>query len=161
MAGAAENKRLIRPFDFNATHNDLLHDGSKSEYGGNAMKKIYTIAIAVFLVLSLISFAVAKEEAGNYWGEVASIDYHAKTVSIKAFSPLVSPDVTGGRTGITFGMDESTDVIKCHTSKDLKNIKVGDAVQIRYHEKNEKYIAESIAVSTPLTACSATEKAGN
>ncbi len=125
------------------------------------MNKIVAIAIAMFFVLSIVSAVVADEETGSYWGEVNSIDYHAKTVSMKPFAPFISPDATGGTTGVIFGADERTDVIKCNASKDFQDIRVGELVQIRYHEKNEKYIAESIAVRAPLTACNVTEKTVN
>src|SRR5271157_4109179 len=124
------------------------------------MKTIYVIVAAVLFTLSLVSVVLA-EETGTYRGEIQSIDYNARTMTMKLFSPVVSPDVTGGVSGLTFRLDETSNIVKCDTQKNFQDIKAGEFVQINYHEKGDSYIAESVNIKSPFLACNLLEKNGN
>ncbi len=108
-------------------------------------RRLAAITIALFFAMSLASVALAKEYSLK--GEVLSIDTAAKTLTVKAINSAVSsptrfkgdiPFVTSDMTKVTMGKKHET----------LANLKAGDMVKVKFHEKNGKDIADRIVISS-------------
>ncbi len=113
------------------------------------MTKILNIAMTVFLILSISSVAIAAETMGDFQGKVIAVNNYAKTLTVNTIQPSISPS----ESGFTFRTDEATNVVMCNRQKDFSDVKVGAEVDLKYHEKDGKYVAEAINIRTPLIAC--------
>lgn len=109
-------------------------------------KWIFGLAVAVLCVAAFAYGAVAAENLSSFKGEVVSMDLKAKTVTVKAItSTTTSTTITKGE--MTFATDKKTKITAGKKSQALKKLKAGDMVEVQYHTKGGKDIADSIVIA--------------
>lgn len=109
-----------------------------------AHKRIFALAVAVMCVAAFAYGAVAAEKLSSFKGEVVSVDTKAKTVTVKAVtSTTTSPTIVKGE--MTFATDKKTKITA--GSQALKKLKAGDMVEVQYHSKGNKDIADKILIT--------------
>jgi len=109
-------------------------------------KKILGLAIAVLCVAAVAYGAVPAEKPSPFKGEVVSVDTKAKTVTVKAISTTTtSTTIVKGE--MTFATDKKTKIKADKKSLTLKKLKAGDMVEVQYHSKGGKDIADSIVIA--------------
>jgi Cu/Ag efflux protein CusF len=114
-----------------------------------ATKRILGLAVTVLFVLVFAHGAVAAENLSPFKGEVVSVDAKAKTVTVKAITTTTtSTTIVKGE--MTFATDKKTKISAGKKSQTLKNLKTGDMVEVQYHSKGGKDIADKILI-TPKT----------
>jgi hypothetical protein len=118
------------------------------------MKNMLAIGAVLLFLLSIAGTAFAEQGMTTFHGRITRIDTHAGTVTVESFQPVVSPSATAG---FRFLTDETTNVVVCSGSGNLRDVKVGDEVTIRYHENAGSFVAQTIAqtgyAGTTLVAC--------
>lgn len=124
--------------------------------GGDLVKKVIALLVAMLFALSVVGLAIAaekkeaapaeKKEAApaqekapvkvkQVTGEVTAIDAAAKTLTVK------------GKAGeVALTADDKTTVKIGKEKKTLADVKVGDKVTVKYAEMDGKNVAKSIIV---------------
>ena len=120
------------------------------------MKRTLVMTLAALFVLSLVSAAAAEEKQYSpefsLSGQVVSVNFLARTLSIRwTEPPLTSP--AGKASDIDFTMGGTTKVMMCNQDRTFDDIKIGDRVEVKYHEEEGKLFADRIDIPTPLIAC--------
>jgi|MudIll2142460700_1097286.scaffolds.fasta_scaffold68694_2 Cu/Ag efflux protein CusF len=109
-------------------------------------KRILGLAVAVLFVAVFAQGAIAAEKLSSFKGEIVSVDTKAKEVTVKAISTTTtSTTIVKGE--MTFATDKKTKISAGKKSQKLKNLKTGDMVEVQYHSKGNKDIADSILVT--------------
>jgi len=109
-------------------------------------KRIFALAVAVLFVAAMACGVLAAEKLSSLNGEVVSVDVKAKTVTVKAITTTTTPTtITKGE--ITFATDKKTKISAGKKSQTLKNLKAGDMVEVQYHSKGNKDIADKILIA--------------
>jgi len=108
-------------------------------------KKILGLAVAVLFLIVFAHGAVAAEKL-SFKGEVVSVDSKAKAVTVKAITTTTMPTTTV-KGEMTFATDKKTKIKAGKKSQKLKNLKTGDMVEVQYHSKGDKDIADSILIT--------------
>ena len=104
------------------------------------------VAVAVLLVAAFAQGAVAAEKLTSFKGEVVSVDMKAKAVTVKAVTTTTtSTTIVKGE--LTFATDKKTKISAGKKRQALKNLKAGDMVEVLYHSKGGKDIADSIIIA--------------
>ena len=108
-------------------------------------KKILGLAVAVLFLIVFAHGAVAAEKL-SFKGEVVSVDAKAKTLTVKAITgTTTSTTIVKGE--MTFVTDKKTKISAGKKSQTLKNLKAGDMVEVQYHSKGNKDIADKILIA--------------
>ncbi len=117
------------------------------------MRKILAITMALFFAFSLVSFAAAadkemytKGEIYSVSGPVLALDSAAKTLTVKSIERTKSPAIRW-KGEMTFITDDSTKISMGKKAETFQDLKTGEKVVVRFHEKDGKYIADSVRVS--------------
>jgi hypothetical protein len=107
-------------------------------------------------MLSLVNAAVAAEKSYSpefsISGQVVSVDFLTRTLNIRWTEPPLT-SAEGKATDITFTMGGTTRVMMCNQDMKLDDIKMGQKVEVKYHEREGKLFADRIDLPTPLIAC--------
>ena len=109
-------------------------------------KRILGLAVAVLCVAVFAYGAIAAEKPSPFKGEVVSVDTKAKTVTVKAITTTTMP-TTIVKGEMTFATDKKTKISAGKKSQKLKNLKAGDMVEVQYHSKDGKDIADKILIT--------------
>lgn len=114
------------------------------------MKKVFSIILAILLVISIAGVAIAKEKVKvkQITGEVAAVDAAAKSLTVK-----------GKKAEVVISTDEKTAVKADKEKKSLSDVKVGDKVIVKYSEIDGKNIAKSIEIKPAKAEKKGTEPA--
>ena len=117
------------------------------------MKKILAIIAAMFLALSLVSVAGAaekqmymKDQLYSVSGPVLAVDAAAKTLTVKSIEPSESPSLRW-KGDITFATDSNTKIVMGEKVETFQDLKAGEKAVVEFHEKDGKYIADTIRIS--------------
>jgi hypothetical protein len=120
------------------------------------MKRTLLVALAALFILSLMSAAAAAEKSYSpefsVSGRVVSADFLTRTLSIRWTEPPLT-SAEGKATDITFTMGGTTRVRMCNEDKRFEDIRIGEKVEVKYHEREGKLFADRIDLPTPLIAC--------
>ena len=109
-------------------------------------KRILGLAVAVLFVAVFAHGAVPAENLSPFKGEIVSVDTKAKTVTVKSITTTTtSTTIVKGE--MTFATDKKTKISAGKKSQTLKKLKAGDMVEVQYHSKGGKDIADSILVT--------------
>ena len=109
-------------------------------------KRIIALAVAVLFVAGFAYGAVPAEKPSSFKGEVVSVDAKAKTLTVKAITgTTTSTTIVKGE--MTFVTDKKTKISAGKKSQTLKKLKAGDMVEVQYHSKDGKDIADSILIA--------------
>ncbi len=117
------------------------------------MRKILAIIAAMFFALSLVSVAGAaekqmytKDQIYSVRGPVLAVDSAAKTLTVKSIELSKSPS-RRWKGDITFITDDSTKIVMGKKSETFQDLKAGEKVMVKFHEKDGKYIADTVRIS--------------
>ena len=117
------------------------------------MRKILAIIVAMFFALSLVSVAGAaekemytKDEVYSISGSVLAVDSAAKTLIVKSMEPSKSPSFRW-KCDITFVTDDNTKIVMGEKVETFQDLKAGEKAVVEFHEKDGKYIADTIRIS--------------
>ncbi len=105
------------------------------------MKSMFAGGVALLFILSIAGAAFAEGNMGTFHGRIVDINSNAKVFAVKTFQPVVSPSETGG---FRFSTDETTNVAMCNGSGNFRDLKVGAKVEIKYREKADGFVAQTI-----------------
>ena len=109
-------------------------------------KRILGLAVAVLFVAVCAHSAIAAQHLSSFKGEVVSVDAKAKTVTVKAITTTtMSSTIVKGE--MTFATDKKTKISAGKKSQKLKSLKAGDMVEVQYHSKGDKDIADKILIA--------------
>jgi len=119
------------------------------------MNAIVTIVLAVLLTVFLAAVAIAGDHsyaAGGQWfqsplrGEVVSVNLSDGTLAIEPINrDVTSSEILQGK--LTLSTDDMTSIKTCNNSMDLAEISVGENVNVMYHVKDGRFVAESIDIA--------------
>jgi cytochrome c oxidase assembly protein Cox11 len=110
------------------------------------MRKYVVIVLALFFAVAMAGVAIAEKEMYSVNGPVLSVDSKAKTLTVKATETTVAPP-TRWKGEVTFMTDKMTKISLGKKSGKFKDIKVGDNVEVKFHEKDRKTIADQITIA--------------
>jgi len=117
------------------------------------MERILAIAIALFFVLSIASVAGAaekemytKDQIYSVSGPVLAVDAAAKTLTVKSIEPSESPSLRW-KGNMTFVTDDNTKIGMGEKIETLQDLKAGEKVVVEFHEKDGKYIADTVRIA--------------
>ncbi len=117
------------------------------------MRKVLAIVVAMFFVFSLASVAGAAEKGMYTKGQVYSVrgpilavDSSAKMLTVKSMESSKSPsEIWKG--DMTFVTSDDTKIVMGKKVETFQDLKAGEKVVVKFHEKDGKYIADSVRIS--------------
>ncbi len=116
------------------------------------MRKILAIVVAMFFVFSLASVVGAaengmytKDQVYSVRGPILAVDSAAKTLTVKSIEPSRSPS-TRWKGDITFVTNDDTKIAMGKKAETFQDLKAGEKVAVKFHEKDGKYIADSVRI---------------
>src|SRR5271169_1105205 len=109
------------------------------------MKKILTVVVAMFFI---VSFAMVATSAEKYSlkGSVVSVDAGAKTVTVKSIEGVKEAADNRWKGDITFATDTMTKISMGKESKTFEDLKAGQKVKVNFHEKDGNPVAYKIMI---------------
>ena len=111
------------------------------------MKKILIVVVAMFFVVSLAMVALAADQMYSLKGPVLSVDSGAKTVTVHSVEGVKEAANNRWKGDVTFATDDMTKISMGKRHKTLKAIKAGQEVEVMFHEKDGKPVADKIMIS--------------
>ena len=108
------------------------------------MKKVLVIGLALIFVVSLAIVAIASEEMYSLKGPVVSVDAGAKTVTVHSVEGVTTADNNRWKGDVTFSTDDMTKISMHKEMKTLNDLKAGQNVKVKFHEKDGKSVAVEI-----------------
>ncbi len=116
------------------------------------MKRTFALTAAVLILLPFTVAATALELPYSLQGKVLAVNELTRTLTVKADeSPL--PATVAPMNNYTFRLGAMTNVLMCDQNKTPGDIKAGDRVEVKYHERKGNLIADTVVITTPLIAC--------
>jgi Cu/Ag efflux protein CusF len=112
------------------------------------MKKILTVVVAMFFVVSLTMVAFAADQMYSLKGPVVSVDSGAKTVTVNSTEGVKEAANNIWKGEVTFATGKMTKISMGKRHKTLKAIKTGQEVEVMFHEKDGKHVADKIMISS-------------
>ncbi len=114
-------------------------------------RRILAVAVAVLFAATFTGAAVAAEKWSSLKGEVVAVDLNAKTVTVKAVNtPKMGTSIVEGQ--LTFAVDHMTKISMGKKHEALGKIKAGDMVEVKYHAKDGRDIADSLLITSHYAA---------
>lgn len=117
------------------------------------MRKMLALAVALFFVFSLVSVAGAaekqmytKDQIYSVSGSVLAVDASAKTLTVRSKEPSRSPSLRW-KGDITFITDDNTKIAAGKKAEAFQDLKAGEKVMVKFHEKDGKYIADTVRIA--------------
>lgn len=109
------------------------------------MRKYAVIFISLVFVIAIAGIAIAEKEMNSLSGPVLSVDSKSKTLVVNATETTISSP-TRWKGEVPFMTDKMTKISIGKKSGKFKDIKVGDKVEVKFHEKDGKAIADQITL---------------
>jgi hypothetical protein len=116
------------------------------------MKRTFAMTIAVLIIVSFSTTAMALELPYTLEGKVVSIDPIMRTFTMQTYDPLL-PSIIGNNNEYAFTFDAVSNVVLCGQNKTFEDVNVGDMVKVMYHENEGNLIADTIIMTAPIIAC--------
>lgn len=118
------------------------------------MEKFLAILVAMFFVFSLVSVAGAaekqmysKDQMYSVRGPVLAVDAAAKTLTVKSIERDKSPSLRW-KGDITFITGDNTKFAMGKKVETFQDLKAGEKVLVKFHEKDGKYIADTVRITS-------------
>ncbi|MGO9379055.1 MAG: hypothetical protein ACLP29_10970 [Dissulfurispiraceae bacterium] len=109
------------------------------------MKKILTVVVAMLFVVSLAMVASAAEMY-SLKGSVVKVDSSAMTVTVKSVEGVKEAADNRWKGEIPFATDTMTKISMGKATKTFEDIKVGQKVKVKFHEKDGNPVADKIMI---------------
>jgi len=116
------------------------------------MKKVFVIGFALIFVVSLAIVAVAAEEMYSLKGPVVSVDAAAKTVTVHSVEGVTSAADNRWKGNVTFVTNDMTKISMKKEKKTFNDLKEGQNLKVKFHEKDGKSVAVEIAIMSEKKA---------
>ncbi len=116
------------------------------------MKKILSIGLAVIFVVSFAVVAIAAEEMFSLKGPVVSVDSGAKTVTVHSVEGVSTATDNRWKGDVIFTTNDMTKIIMGKEKKAFSDLKAGQEVKVKFHEKEGKSIAVKIKIMSEKKA---------
>ncbi len=117
------------------------------------MRRILAMAVALVFVFSLVSVVGAaekqvytKDDIYSVRGPVLSVDGAAKTLTVKSIERTKSPAIRW-KGDMTFLTGENTKFAMGKKAESFQDLKAGEKVIVKFHEKDGKYIADIVRIA--------------
>ncbi len=110
------------------------------------MKKVLVIGLALIFVVSLAIVTIAAEEMYSLKGPVVSVDAGAKTVTVHSVEGITTGANNRWKGDVTFSTDDMTKISMHKKMKTLDDLKAGQNVRVKFHERDGKPVAVEIMV---------------
>jgi S1-C subfamily serine protease len=110
------------------------------------MKKVLAIGLVFIFVISLATVAIAKEEMYTLKGSVVSVDAGAKTVTVHSVEGVTAAADNRWKGDIIFATDDMTKISMHKKMETLNDLKAGQNVRVKFHEKDGKSVAVGIMI---------------
>lgn len=109
------------------------------------MKQILTVVVAMFFVVSLAMVASAAEMY-SLKGSVISVDSATNTVTVKSIEGVKEAADNRWKGEVPFATDTMTKISMGKESKIFEDMKAGQKVKVKFHEKDGKPVADKIMI---------------
>jgi Cu/Ag efflux protein CusF len=116
------------------------------------MKQLLTVGVAMIFVVSLAMVAIAADQVYSLKGPVLSVDSKAKTVTVHSIEGVTAAANNIWKGDVTFTTDKKTKISMHKKNKTFKAIKAGQEVEVMFHEKDGKHVADKIMISAEKKA---------
>ena len=113
------------------------------------MKTILTVVVAMFFVASVATVAIATEQMYSLKGPVLSVDSGAKTVTVHSVEGVTAAANNRWKGDITFATGKMTKISMDKKHETFKALKTGQDVEVMFHEKDGKHVADKIIITSP------------
>ena len=110
------------------------------------MKKAIALGFAVIFVVSLAMAAGAAEEMYSLKGPVLSVDAKAKTVTVHSVEGVATKADNRWKGDVTFMTNDMTKIMMDKEKKAFGDLKKGQELKVKFHEKEGKSIAVEIMI---------------
>ena len=117
----------------------------------NVMTGMIVMVVAAIFVMSFATQVNAQGSKANLKGEVVAIDDYARTVTVKSMETIFSYG-NSMKDNITVATDKETNVTSCTQNMIFSDLKVGEKVNITYHEAEGKLVADVIDIAPVVLA---------
>ena len=116
------------------------------------MKRTFAMTVAVLIIVSFSTIAMALELPYTLKGKVVSIDPIMRTFTVQTYDPLL-PSTIGINNDYAFTFGAGANVVLCGQNKTFEDVYVGDRVKVVYHENEGSLVADNIIMTAPIIAC--------
>src|SRR5512135_1446855 len=99
----------------------------------NVVAGVVVMVVAALFVMSFATQVNAQGSKTSLKGEVVAIDDYARTVTVKSMETIPSYG-NSMKDNITVATDKETNVTSCTQNMIFSDLKVGEKVNITYHE---------------------------
>ncbi|NJD55794.1 MAG: hypothetical protein FIA94_05235 [Nitrospirae bacterium] len=110
------------------------------------MKKVLAIGLALTFVISIAIVAIAAEEMFSLKGPIVSVDAKAKTVTVNSVEGVTTAADNRWKGNVTFAINDMTKISMDKEKKTFNDLKAGQNVKVKFHEKNGKSSAVEIMI---------------
>ena len=110
------------------------------------MKKVLTIGLGLIFVVALAVCATAAEEMYSLKGPVVSVDAAAKTVTVHSVEGVTTAADNRWKGNVTFATNNMTKIGMQKEKKAFSDLKKGQNLEVKFHEKDGKSIAVEIMI---------------
>ena len=110
------------------------------------MKQLIALATALLFTLSFAIVAMAAEETYSLKGPIVSIDTAAKTVTVHSVEGVTTAADNRWKGDVTFATSEMTKISMKKEKKTFDDLKAGQNVSVKFHEKDGKSVAVAIKI---------------
>ena len=110
------------------------------------MKKILPIGLAVIFVVSFAVVAIAAEEMFSLKGPVVSVDAKAKTVTVHSVEGVTTAADNRWKGNVIFATNDMTKIMMGKEKKAFTDLKAGQELKVKFHEREGKSIAVEIMI---------------
>ena len=117
----------------------------------NVMTGMVVMVVGALFVMSFATQVNAQGSKANLRGEVVAIDDYARTVTVKSMETIFSYG-NSMKDNITVATDKETNVTSCTQNMIFSDLKVGEKVNITYHEAEGKLVADVIDITPVVLA---------
>lgn len=117
----------------------------------NVMTGMVVMVVGALFVMSFATQVNAQGSKANLKGEVVAIDDYARTVTVKSMETVPSSGIET-EDNVTFTTDKETNVTSCTQNMIFSDLKVGEKVNITYHEAEGKLVADVIDIAPVVLA---------
>jgi hypothetical protein len=110
------------------------------------MKKILSIGLAVLFVVSFAVVSIAAEEMFSLKGPVVSVDAKAKTVTVHSVEGVTTAADNRWKGNVIFATNDMTTIMMGKEKKAFGDLKAGQELKVKFHQKEGKSIAVEIMI---------------
>ena len=110
------------------------------------MRKVPTIGLALIFVIFFAVVAIAAEEMYALQGPIVSVDAGAKTVIVHSVEGVTTAADNRWKGNVTFATNDMTKISMGKTKKTFNDLKAGQDLKVKFHERDGKSVAVEIII---------------